>query len=139
YDAERGVTRSMRSKEEAHDYRYYPDPDLLPVEVSLDLIDTIRSSLPELPWEKRARFQNQYQLNAYDANLLAMSRETADFFEATLQHAQGVSPKVVANWINGELAAALNKENLHLHASPISAAQLGGLLKRVADGTISNN
>lgn len=139
YDAEKGVTRSMRSKEEAHDYRYFPDPDLLPVEINEDFIETVRHSLPELPWEKRARFQTQYQLNAYDANLLGMSRETADFFEATLQHAQGVSAKIAANWINGELAAALNKENLSLQASPISAAQLGGLLKRVADGTISNN
>lgn len=139
YDAEKGVTRSLRSKEEAHDYRYFPDPDLLPVEISADFIETVSTSLPELPWKKRARFQNQYQLNTYDANLLAMSRETADFFEATLQHAQAVSPKIAANWINGELAAALNKENLSLHASPINAAQLGGLLKRVADGTISNN
>lgn len=139
YDAERGVTRSMRSKEEAHDYRYFPDPDLLPVELSTDFIDTIRRSLPELPWEKRARFQADYQLNTYDANLLAMSRETADYFEAAVQHGQGASPKVIANWVNGELAAALNKENLSLHQSPISPAQLGGLLKRIADGTLSNN
>jgi len=139
YDAERGVTRSMRSKEEAHDYRYFPDPDLLPVEISADFIDTIRNSLPELPWEKRLRFQKQYQLNAYDAHLLVVSRETADFFEATVDHAAGASPKAVANWMNGELAAALNKENRSLHQSPISAAQLGGLIKRVADGTITNN
>ena len=139
YDAEHGVTKPMRSKEEAHDYRYFPDPDLLPVVVTQDFIDTVRSSLPELPWEKRARFQKDYQLNPYDAHLLAMSRETADYFEAAIQHAPGASPKIIANWVNGELAAALNKENLNLRESPISAAQLGGLLKRVADGTISNN
>ena len=139
YDAEHGVTKPMRSKEEAHDYRYFPDPDLLPVVVTQDFIDTVRSSLPELPWEKRARFQKDYQLNPYDAHLLAMSRETADYFEAAIQHAPGASPKIIANWVNGELAAALNKENLNLRESPVSAAQLGGLLKRVADGTISNN
>jgi aspartyl-tRNA(Asn)/glutamyl-tRNA(Gln) amidotransferase subunit B len=139
YDAQRGVTRLLRSKEEAPDYRYFPDPDLLPVAVSADFIDTIRSSLPELPWEKRARFQTQYQLNAYDANLLAMSRETADYFESVVQEGTGVAPKLAANWVNGELAAALNKENLSLSESPVKASQLAGLLKRVADGAISNN
>lgn len=139
FDATKGVTRPMRSKEEAHDYRYFPDPDLLPVELSGDFIETVRSSIPELPWEKRARFQKEYQLGAYDANLLAMSRETADYFESAVKHTGSASAKIVANWVNGELAAALNKENLDLSQSPISAQQLGGLLKRVADGTISNN
>jgi len=139
YDAERGVTRAMRSKEQAHDYRYFPDPDLLPVELTPDFIDTIRSSLPELPWEKRSRFQKDYQLNTYDANLLAMSRETADYFESVLQNSDNSCSKIAANWINGELSAALNKENLNLHQSPVSPAQLGGLIKRVADGTITNN
>ena len=139
YDPAEGITRSLRSKEEAHDYRYFPDPDLLPVSISNDFIDTVRSSLPELPWEKKLRFQRDYQLSTYDANLLALSRETADFFEAVVGPAPGGSPKLAANWINGELAAALNKENLTLQQSPITAQQLGALLKRVADGTISNN
>ncbi len=139
YDANRGITRSMRGKEEAHDYRYFPDPDLLPVEVNADLIEAIRNTLPELPWQKRTRFQQQYQLNAYDANQLAMSREMADYFEAAVTAALGTSPKIVANWVNGELAAALNKENLSIIESPISAEQLGRLLMRVNDGTISNN
>lgn len=139
YDVARGITRAMRGKEEAHDYRYFPDPDLLPVELTPDFIETIRVSLPELPWQKRARFQSSYQLNTYDANLLAVSRETADYFESVVAHAEGAAPKLVANWVNGELAAALNKENLSLSQSPVSVAQLGGLLKRIADGTISNN
>jgi aspartyl-tRNA(Asn)/glutamyl-tRNA(Gln) amidotransferase subunit B len=139
YDVQRGVTRPMRSKEEAHDYRYFPDPDLLPVEVDADFIETIRSSLPELPWEKRVRFQKQYQLNTYDANLITLSRETADYFESAVQHADGAAPKIIANWINGELAAALNKENLGIHQSPVRSSQLGALVKRIADGTISNN
>ncbi len=139
YDAQQGITRSMRSKEEAHDYRYFADPDLLPVEINDDFIDTVRSSLPELPWEKRARFLKDYQLNTYDANLLAMSRETAHYFESVLEQAPEVPPKMAANWVAGELAAALNKENLNIHNSPVAPAQLGGLLKRIHDGTISNN
>ena len=94
YDAEHGVTKPMRSKEEAHDYRYFPDPDLLPVVMTQDFIETVRSSLPELPWEKRKRFQKDYQLNAYDAHLLAMSRETADYFEAAIQHAPELLQKL---------------------------------------------
>ncbi|MBS0351499.1 MAG: Asp-tRNA(Asn)/Glu-tRNA(Gln) amidotransferase subunit GatB, partial [Proteobacteria bacterium] len=139
YDAQRGVTRPMRTKEEAHDYRYFPDPDLLPLEIDADFIETIRSSLPELPWEKKERFLKQYQLNAYDANLITLSRETADYFELAVQHADGGSPKIVANWINGELAAALNKENLSIQQSPVGSSQLGALVKRIHDGTISNN
>lgn len=139
YDPDKGITRSLRSKEEAHDYRYFPDPDLLPVEVTAELIEAIRNTLPELPWQKRLRFQQQYQLNAYDANQLAMSRETADFFEESVTAGLGASPKIVANWINGDLAAALNKENLSIQESPVSPRQLGDLMKRVSDGTISNN
>ena len=138
YDADTGETRSMRSKEEAHDYRYFPDPDLLPIEVSNEWLESIRANLPELPWEKRQRFQNQYQLNAYDASLLALSPESAEYFEKALQTSQA-SPKIIANWVMGELSAALNKENLSLNKSPISAQDLGKLLTRVADGTISNN
>ena len=139
YDPARGITRALRSKEEAHDYRYFPDPDLLPVEISTDLIDAIRNTLPELPWQKRARFQQQYQLNAYDANQLALSRETADYFETAVAAAIDTPAKIVANWVNGELAAILNKENLSITESPLSAERLGHLLRRVSDGTISNN
>lgn len=138
FDADAGVTRSLRSKEEAHDYRYFPDPDLLPIEVSAEWLASIRADLPELPWEKRQRFQNQYQLSAYDASLLALSPESAEFFEHAVKTTQA-SPKIVANWVMGELAAALNKENLPLQKSPVSAENLGKLLTRVADGTISNN
>ncbi len=139
FDAERGITRTLRSKEEAHDYRYFPDPDLLPLEITPQFIATIRGTLPELPWEKRTRFQQQYQLNRYDAQLLALSRETAEYFETALQAANNTSPKIVANWIIGDLTAALNKENLSIAHSPINAIQLGGLLRRVSDGTVSNN
>lgn len=139
YDADRGITRGMRSKEQAHDYRYFPDPDLLPVVVSEDLIESIRNTLPELPWEKRTRFQQAYQLNAYDAMQLALNRETAHYFEEVIKAAGKTPAKIVANWVIGELAATLNKENLSITQSPVSAAQLGGLLTRVSDGTISNN
>lgn len=139
YDAQEGVTRSMRSKEEAHDYRYFPDPDLLPVVITDDFIETVSNSLPELPWAKRARFQTDYQLSAYDANLLSSSREIADYFESALKQAPEVPPKTVANWVNGELAAALNKENLNIRVSPVSANQLAGLLKNISSGAISNN
>ncbi len=139
YDPQEGVTRSLRSKEDAHDYRYFPDPDLLPVVITDDFIETVSNSLPELPWSKRLRFQTDYQLSPYDANLLSSTREIGDYFELVLQQADGVPPKIIANWINGELAAALNKENLNIRVSPVSANQLAGLLKRISDGAISNN
>ncbi len=138
FDADAGVTRSLRSKEEAHDYRYFPDPDLLPIEVSAEWLASIRADLPELPWEKRQRFQNQYQLNAYDASLLSLSPESAEYFEKAIKASQA-SPKIIANWVMGELAAALNKENIALNKSPVSAEKLGKLLTRVSDSTISNN
>ena len=135
YDPDNNETRTMRSKEEANDYRYFPDPDLLPVVVSSELIENIKAQMPELPQEKRDRFMHTYGLNTYDANVLASSRELADYYEAVVKTAQ--EPKLSANWVMGELLAALNKENLSMSESPISATFLGQLLKRITDNTIS--
>jgi aspartyl-tRNA(Asn)/glutamyl-tRNA(Gln) amidotransferase subunit B len=135
YDADKNETRSMRSKEEANDYRYFPDPDLLPVVLDEDFIQAIKDALPELPHEKRHRFMEQYKLSAYDADLLSSSREMADYFESAAKAAGDA--KLAANWINGELSAALNKENLNIANSPVTAEQLGGLLVRITDNTIS--
>ncbi len=135
YDAERNQTRAMRSKEEANDYRYFPDPDLLPIEVSEAWVEHLRAQLPELPQARQARFVSQYGLSDYDAGLLTAERELADYFEASL--AGGAEAKLAANWINGELAAALNRDDLPITASPVSPAALGGLLERIADQTIS--
>lgn len=135
YDADNNETRPMRSKEEANDYRYFPDPDLLPVELDEAYIQTIRDSLPELPHEKCLRFLEQYQLSAYDADLLSSSRETAEYYEQVVAIAG--EPKIAANWVNGELAGALNQDGLELPASPVSAQQLGGLIQRILDNTIS--
>ncbi|MBI2313029.1 MAG: Asp-tRNA(Asn)/Glu-tRNA(Gln) amidotransferase subunit GatB [Betaproteobacteria bacterium] len=136
YDPDRDETRSMRSKEEAHDYRYFPDPDLLPLEVSEAWIEEVRRSLPELPEAKRARYVAEYGLPAYDAAMLTASQEMAVFFEDTLKHLPG-EPKLVANWLMGELSAWLNRSGLELAASPIRPAQLAGLLARVKDLTLS--
>lgn len=139
YDSGKDTTRSMRLKEEAHDYRYFPDPDLLPLKLSDDFIESIRQSLPELPLQKQQRFQKEYNLNDYDTHLLTNDIDIARYFEATLKAATEVSPKIVANWINGELAAALNKANLNIQSSPVSTEQLSGLLRCIHDKTISNN
>lgn len=139
YDANKDVTRSMRSKEEAYDYRYFPDPDLLPIEIDDHFIQSIRTALPELPWEKRKRFQQDYNLSAYDANLLTNNIEIALFFETTVKSAPNTPPKLAANWITGDLAALLNKENKDITQSPVSPLQLGRLISRIADNTISNN
>ena len=136
YDANRDETRSMRTKEEANDYRYFPDPDLLPLELDQTLIDEVRDSLPELPDAKRQRLMEQYDLSAYDAGVLTASREMADFYEAVAA-ACGGKGKLAANWVMGEFSGALNKAGLEVTDSPISAAQLGGLLQRIDDGTIS--
>ena len=136
YDAVKNETRSMRSKEEATDYRYFPDPDLLPLQVSEQQVESIRAQLPELPAQKRERFQQDYQLNEYDANVLSASRELANYFEETLNATNG-NAKLTANWIMGELSAALNKANLSITQSPISAQLLAGLIIRIADNTIS--
>jgi aspartyl-tRNA(Asn)/glutamyl-tRNA(Gln) amidotransferase subunit B len=136
YDPDRDETRSMRSKEDAHDYRYFPDPDLLPLEVSDALIEDVRARLPELPAAKRDRFQRDLGLSAYDAALLTATRETAAYFEATISDLPN-QPKLCANWVIGELSSRLHKENLAIEQAPVSAQALAGLLRRIDDGTIS--
>jgi aspartyl-tRNA(Asn)/glutamyl-tRNA(Gln) amidotransferase subunit B len=134
FDPRRGETRSMRSKEEAHDYRYFPDPDLLPLEIDDEWISLIASSLPELPDEKKARLIRDYAISAYDAGVLVAERETADFFEAVARNRDG---KTAANWVINELFGRLNKQGLAISASPVSAEQLGKIVDLVADGSIS--
>jgi len=136
YDPEKGETRSMRGKEEANDYRYFPDPDLLPLVLDEDFIAATRANLPELPDAKKQRLINQYGLSAYDAGVLTTSRALADYYEATVA-ALGGEPKLSANWVMGDLSAFLNKENRDIAASPVSPVQLAGLLRRIQDQTIS--
>ncbi len=136
YDADKDETRSMRSKEEAFDYRYFPDPDLLPLDVDEAFIAEVRRTLPELPDEKRERFVYQYGLTPYDASVLTASRELADFFEAVEKASDGEA-KQSANWVMGDLSAALNKANLDIANSPVTAQMLGGMIQRIADDTIS--
>ncbi|MDR5901438.1 MULTISPECIES: Asp-tRNA(Asn)/Glu-tRNA(Gln) amidotransferase subunit GatB [Halomonas] len=135
FDPERDETRSMRTKEEANDYRYFPCPDLLPVVLDAAYVDHLRESLPELPDEKRARFQGELGLSAYDAGVLAASREMAEYFEVVKDTCGDA--KQAANWVQGELSGALNREGLSIHDSPVSATQLGGLISRVMDDTIN--
>jgi aspartyl-tRNA(Asn)/glutamyl-tRNA(Gln) amidotransferase subunit B len=139
FDPDTGETRAMRSKEDAHDYRYFPDPDLLPLEITPDWIAEVGAGLPELPQAMQARFQSEYGLSAYDASIVTASRAMADYFAAAVAVAGAPNAKAVANWIMGELSARLNKGELSIDASPISAAQLAGLIARIADNTISNN
>ncbi len=134
YDPDKGETRSMRSKEEAHDYRYFPCPDLLPLEIEQDWVDGIAATMPELPDAKKARFVTDYGLTEYDANVLTAEVENAAFFEVV---AQGRDGKQAANWVINELFGRLNKEGLGVAESPVSAAQLGGVLDLVASGEIS--
>lgn len=136
YDADRNQTRAMRSKEDAQDYRYFPDPDLLPLVITEAQIEAIRAQMPELPAARRARFMREYALPAYDAGALVASRAAADYFEA-LVAASGVEPKLCANWQTGELAGALNRDEKDIAESPIPAQRLGGLLVRIGDGTVS--
>ena len=136
YDPDRGETRSMRSKEEANDYRYFPDPDLLPVVLDQAFIEQVRATLPELPDQKAARFASQYGLSAYDAGVLTGSRELAAYYEDVVRELPR-EPKLAANWVMGELAAALNKENLEVGSGRLPAARLAGLLRRICDQTIS--
>jgi aspartyl-tRNA(Asn)/glutamyl-tRNA(Gln) amidotransferase subunit B len=136
YDADRNETRPMRSKEEANDYRYFPDPDLLPLEIDQAFIDEVAKTLPELPDARRDRFMSDYGLSHYDAGVLTASRELADFFERTVEAAGGEG-KLSANWVMGDLAGLLNKEGRDITDSPVSPTLLGGLLKRISDGTIS--
>ena len=136
YDPDKGETRSMRSKEEANDYRYFPDPDLLPVVLDETFIAGIRATLPELPDQKAARFSSQYGLSAYDAGVLTASRELGAYYEEVAREVSG-EPKLAANWVMGELAAALNKDGLEIDSGKLPADRLAGLLKRIVDKTIS--
>ncbi|MDP3483069.1 MAG: Asp-tRNA(Asn)/Glu-tRNA(Gln) amidotransferase subunit GatB, partial [Sulfuricella sp.] len=136
YDPDRDETRSMRSKEEANDYRYFPDPDLLPLVVDEAFLDQARATLPELPQAMRERFMSDFGLPAYDAGILTTSRELAAYFEEAAT-TLGEDAKLCANWVMGDLSAQLNKEGLEITNSPIAAGQLAGLLKRIVDGTIS--
>jgi aspartyl-tRNA(Asn)/glutamyl-tRNA(Gln) amidotransferase subunit B len=134
FDPNKGETRSMRSKEEAHDYRYFPDPDLLPLEFDQAYVDDLRQHLPELSDDKRARFSAEHGLSAYDADVLVAEKSLADYFEAV---AKGRDPKAAANWVINELTGRLNKEGKDISDSPVSAAQLGTVLDLVKEGTIS--
>ncbi len=136
YDSDKDVTRSMRSKEEAMDYRYFPDPDLPPLVITEDFIRGVGKTLPELPDAKRARFMRDYGLTAYDAGVLTASREMADYYEQLVLESKA-DPKIAANWVTGELAAFLNRDNKDISASPVTVAMMSGLLKRLADNTIS--
>jgi aspartyl-tRNA(Asn)/glutamyl-tRNA(Gln) amidotransferase subunit B len=136
YDAERDVTRSMRTKEEAMDYRYFPDPDLLPLVISEAFIEEVRNELPELPEAKYRRFIDQYGLTPYDAEVLTASRSLADYYETVVKLAGG-DPKLCANWVMVELGGALNRDGLEITQSPVTAERLAGLLRRIADGTLS--
>lgn len=137
FNPDTGETRAMRSKEEANDYRYFPDPDLLPLAISADDIDAVKQHMPELPEAMKQRFQSQYALPDYDANMLTSSRAVADYFVAVV--AAGADAKLASNWVMGNVAAKLNLEEKSIAASPINPTQLAELIKRIQDGTISNN
>ena len=138
YDPDKKETRSMRSKEDAMDYRYFPDPDLPPLMIAQEWIDRVQASLPELPGAMRERFVNDYQLSEYDAMLLTQSKAMAHFFEAVVTTAGKEQAKPAANWMMGDVASTLNREGIEIGESPVGAEQLSLLLKRIADGTISN-
>ncbi|NNC64002.1 MAG: Asp-tRNA(Asn)/Glu-tRNA(Gln) amidotransferase subunit GatB [Gammaproteobacteria bacterium] len=137
YDANRNETRPMRSKEEANDYRYFPDPDLLPVLIEPELVESIRANLPELPDAKRARFAEQYGLSDYDADVLTSSAELAGYFETAAAEAKKAEPKTIANWVQGKVIAALNEDGLEIGESRVTAKDLGALVDKIADGTLS--
>ena len=136
YDPDKGETRALRSKGEANDYRYFPDPDLLPVVLDANYIETVRGTLPELPDEKAARYSEKFGLSAYDAGVLTASREMGDYFESVITTLPG-NEKLAANWVMGELSAALNKDGIEVTASRIDAKRLAGMLARIVDATIS--
>jgi aspartyl-tRNA(Asn)/glutamyl-tRNA(Gln) amidotransferase subunit B len=136
FNPDTGETRAMRSKEEANDYRYFPDPDLLPLQITVEDIAKVKAVMPELPGDMKARFEREYSLSAYDASGLTSSRGIADYFTAVV--VQGAEPKMAANWVMGSVAAKLNEQDQDISASPVSPLQLAGLLKRIADNTISN-
>jgi len=137
YDSDKNETRPMRTKEEANDYRYFPDPDLLPVVIESSFIEEIRKTLPELPAQKLLRFEKDYGLSNYDASVLTSSREIADYYEATVGASHNSDAKLCANWVMGDLLGALNKANLEIEESPISPERLGKLMSRINDKTIS--
>ncbi len=142
FDPDSGETRLMRTKEDAHDYRYFPDPDLLPLSIDDAWIDNIRTSLPELPDSKSSRYQESYGLSADDANSLVSHADTAAFFEATLSHCdvsdKAQAAKLIANWMNGELAAGLNREQLEVNQCPVTPESLSALILRIVDKTLSS-
>ena len=162
FDPDTGATRAMRSKEDAHDYRYFPDPDLLPLDITPAMLEQVRAMLPELPQAKQARYMNELGLSAYDASILTATREMADFFEAATNPSPalplsgegvitppltrggregfaGIEAKLCANWLLGEVSAQLNRDGLDMAQCPITPQQLGGMLQRISDGTISNS
>jgi aspartyl-tRNA(Asn)/glutamyl-tRNA(Gln) amidotransferase subunit B len=137
FDPDSGETRMMRTKEDAHDYRYFPDPDLLPLEVTAERLEAVRAAMPPLPQARQEKFCHQYGLTPYDAGLLTASRELADYFESVVAGADAKTGKLCANWINGALSARLNEEGLEIAQTRVSATQLRGMVDRIADGTIS--
>jgi len=136
YDSDKNETRSMRSKEEANDYRYFPDPDLLPLVIEPEFLQQMRAELPELPDDKKRRFMSQYELSLYDASVLTSSRDLANYYEEVVK-ASGSDPKLCANWVMGDLLGILNKNNLEIVNSPIGSALMAGMLRRITDNTIS--
>ena len=134
FDTKKNQTRSMRSKEDAHDYRYFPDPDLLPLEISDKFIDELKKNIPELPDEKKKRFIEKFKLSPYEANILVSDNETSKYFEEVIKESD---VKISTNWITGELFALLNEKNLEISESPISAKNLSKLINLIKDGTIS--
>ncbi|MCL2875091.1 MAG: Asp-tRNA(Asn)/Glu-tRNA(Gln) amidotransferase subunit GatB, partial [Betaproteobacteria bacterium] len=138
FDPATGQTRMMRSKEDAHDYRYFPDPNLLPLIIEPEWIERVRAAMPELPAAMKARFERELGLSAQDATALTVTKEVADYFQATIAAAGAAHAKLCTNWVMGELAARLNKAGLEIVCSPVSPTQLAGLLLRIADGAISN-
>ena len=137
FDPDKGETRAMRSKEDAHDYRYFPDPDLPPLVVSEDWIARVKDTLPELPQAKRERYQRDYALSAYDAAMLTQSKDVAVFFEEVIAVLGDEAAKTAANWVMGELAAALNRAGVEVAASPVSSRLLAELIRRIRDNTLS--
>ncbi|MDR5812091.1 MULTISPECIES: Asp-tRNA(Asn)/Glu-tRNA(Gln) amidotransferase subunit GatB [unclassified Caballeronia] len=138
YDPDKRETRSMRSKEDAHDYRYFPDPDLMPLVIEASWIERVKGEMPELPANMQQRFVESYGLTPYDAGVLTASKAMASYFEALVQKAGANQAKIAANWIMGDVSAQLNRESLEIGESPVSSAQLALIIQRIADGTISN-
>ena len=139
FDPDTGETRAMRTKEDAHDYRYFPDPDLMPLEIDAAWVERVKSELPELPATMQARFVSQYGLSAYDASTITATKSLAAYYEAVVTNVGAASAKPAANWVMGEIASQLNREGISIDEAPVRPAQLAKLLARIADGTVSNN